>query len=94
MATKLEKTIKRELEIDGQPYTVTISPEGVKLTQKGFRKGREITWKHLWESGSEEGGGGSTRGAGSGGASAGGGARMNASGAGGGGMGGMSGENR
>ena len=96
MATKLDKTIKREIDLDGQPYMVAISPDGVKLTQKGFRKGREITWKHLWESGSEEGsGGGASRGA-SGGASAGGsagGGRMNASGAGGMG-GGMTGENR
>jgi hypothetical protein len=52
MATKLDKTIKRELEIDGQPYTVTISPEGVKLTQKGFRKGSEITWRALLASAS------------------------------------------
>ena len=57
MATKLEKTIKRELEIDGQPYTVTISPEGVKLTQKGFRKGSEISWRALLASaGGAEGG--------------------------------------
>lgn len=58
MATKLDKTIKREIELDGQPYMVAISPDGVKLTQKGFRKGREITWKRLWESGTEEGAGG------------------------------------
>lgn len=57
MATKLDKTIKREIEMDGQAYMVTISPEGVKLTQKGFRKGREITWKGMWASGSEEGSG-------------------------------------
>ena len=37
MATKLDKTIKREIEMDGQAYMVTISPDGVKLTQKGFR---------------------------------------------------------
>jgi hypothetical protein len=55
MATKLDKTIKREIEMDGTAYMVTISPEGVKLTQKGFRKGREITWKQLWASGKEEG---------------------------------------
>ncbi len=55
MATKLDKTIKREIEMDGTAYMVTISPEGVKLTQKGFRKGREITWKNLWSSGTEEG---------------------------------------
>ena len=57
MATKLDKTLKREIEIDGQPFTVAISPEGVKLTQKGFRKGREITWKDMWGSSVEEGGG-------------------------------------
>ncbi len=68
MATKLEKTIKRELELDGQAYTVAISPEGVKMTQKGFRKGRELTWRALWASGQEEGAGsagGSPSGAGS-----------------------------
>lgn len=47
MATKLEKSIKRELEIDGKAYMVTISPEGVKVTQKGFRKGPEITWRSI-----------------------------------------------
>lgn len=47
MATKLEKTLKREIEIDGQAYMVAISPEGVKLTQKGFRKGPEFSWKQL-----------------------------------------------
>ena len=56
MATKLDKTIKREIELDGQAFMVAISPEGVKLTQKGFRKGREMSWKSLWDGGSEEGG--------------------------------------
>jgi ribosomal protein S5 len=55
MATKLDKTIKRELDMDGQAYTVAISPEGVKLTQKGFRKGREMSWKAFWALGTEEG---------------------------------------
>jgi hypothetical protein len=56
MATKLDKTIRREIELDGQPFTVTISPNGVKLTQKGYRKGREITWNDLRETGKEESG--------------------------------------
>jgi hypothetical protein len=47
VATKLEKPIKRELEIDGTAYMITISPEGVKVTQKGFRKGPEITWRSI-----------------------------------------------
>ena len=47
MATKLDKTIKRELELEGKLYTVTISPEGVKITSKGARKGPELTWRTL-----------------------------------------------
>ncbi|MEP6574445.1 MAG: hypothetical protein ABJD11_17220, partial [Gemmatimonadota bacterium] len=47
MATKLDKTIKRELDIEGKLYTVAISPEGVKVTPKGARNGHEVTWKSL-----------------------------------------------
>jgi hypothetical protein len=47
MATKLDKTLKRELLIDGEPYILAISPEGLKLTQKGRRKGQELSWKAL-----------------------------------------------
>lgn len=47
MATKLNKVLKREIDVDGKPYMVTISPEGVKLTEKGKRLGREHTWKGL-----------------------------------------------
>ncbi|HEX6616860.1 MAG TPA: hypothetical protein VF046_11205 [Gemmatimonadales bacterium] len=47
MATKLDKTIKRELDLDGKLYTVTMSPEGVKITPKGARKGQEISWTTL-----------------------------------------------
>jgi len=47
MATKLDKTIKRELELEGKLYTVTMSPEGVKITPKGARKVPEMTWATL-----------------------------------------------
>jgi hypothetical protein len=47
MATKLEKTLKREITIDGKAYMVAISPEGVKVTQKGFRRGPELTWRSI-----------------------------------------------
>jgi hypothetical protein len=47
MPTRLDKTIKRELELNGQLYTVTITPESVKITPKGGRKGQEITWEAL-----------------------------------------------
>ena len=47
MATKLDKLLKREIDIDGKPYMVTLSPEGVKLTEKGKRKGQGVSWKGL-----------------------------------------------
>ncbi len=47
MPVKLDKTLKRELEIDGRPYTITIGPEGVKVTPKGARKGRELSWHDI-----------------------------------------------
>jgi hypothetical protein len=47
MATKLDRDLKREIEIEGKPYMVTLSPLGLKLTEKGKRKGRELLWKDL-----------------------------------------------
>jgi hypothetical protein len=47
MATKLDKSIKRELELEGKLYTVTISPDGVKVVEKGKRKGQEIPWRSI-----------------------------------------------
>ena len=47
MATKLDKAIKRELEVDGKLYTVTISPEGVKVVEKGKRNGNELPWSTI-----------------------------------------------
>lgn len=44
MTTKLEKTIKREITLNDQPYIVTISPEGVKVTGKGKRNGPQLVW--------------------------------------------------
>jgi hypothetical protein len=54
MATKLLKEIRREIEIDGEPFTVAISPSGVKLTRKRFRSGRALSWRALWQSGQDE----------------------------------------
>jgi hypothetical protein len=47
MATKLDKALKREVSIEGEPYMLTISPEGLKLVPKGKRKGLELAWKTL-----------------------------------------------
>jgi hypothetical protein len=47
VTTKLEKALKRQIDIKGKPYVVTITPEGLKLTEKGKRKGQELNWSDL-----------------------------------------------
>ena len=47
MVVKLEKPLRRELSIEGKAHVLTISPEGLKLTEKGRRKGLELAWKTL-----------------------------------------------
>ncbi|HYH81076.1 MAG TPA: hypothetical protein VEX86_14840 [Longimicrobium sp.] len=47
MATKLDKPLKRELEIDGTAYVVTLTPEGLHLVVKGKRKGIDLTWHDI-----------------------------------------------
>ncbi len=47
MATKLSKQLKREIDVDGKPYMITLSPEGIKLTEKGKRLGKDLTWKEI-----------------------------------------------
>ncbi len=47
MATRLDKAIKRELEHQGQLYTVVLSPAGLKVTRKGARKGHELPWETI-----------------------------------------------
>ena len=37
MATKLDKTLKRELDINGEAWMLSIMPEGLKLVPKGKR---------------------------------------------------------
>ena len=47
MTTKLNNAFKRELDIKGEKFTLTVSPEGFKLVQKGKRKGVELNWTQL-----------------------------------------------
>ncbi len=47
MVTKLDKPIKREIEVDGKAFTATISAAGIKLVEKRHRKGRFVTWSGL-----------------------------------------------
>jgi hypothetical protein len=44
MTTKLNAPFKRELELNGEKYTLTVTPEGFRLVPKGKRKGVEIAW--------------------------------------------------
>jgi len=66
MATKLDKAIKRELDIDGKTYTIIMSPDGIKVTPKGGRIGRETSWRTLLGSEGAMGGAGSSSGGGMG----------------------------
>jgi len=47
MTTLLEGTLKRQLSIGGRTYILAVSPEGLKLTLKGRRKGLELQWDAL-----------------------------------------------
>jgi hypothetical protein len=47
MATKLDKALKREIQIGETAYMLTIDPEGLKLVVKGRRNGQELKWKDI-----------------------------------------------
>jgi hypothetical protein len=47
MTTKLEGPLKREFEIAGTLYTLTITPEGMTLVLKGKRNGFALEWAAL-----------------------------------------------
>lgn len=47
MVTKLSHPLRREIEIGKQPYVITLSAEGLKLVEKGHRKGLELVWHDL-----------------------------------------------
>jgi hypothetical protein len=44
MTTRLEKELKREVEVGGEVYTLTLTPDGLRLVPKGRRKGVDLTW--------------------------------------------------
>jgi hypothetical protein len=45
--TPLDKPLRRELEIEGKPYTLTIDPQHLKLVEKGRRNGVDLAWTDL-----------------------------------------------
>ena len=48
MATVLDKELKRQVSVDGADYTVTLGPEGMRLTGRGKRKAEvELRWRDL-----------------------------------------------
>ena len=47
MTTSLESTLRRQIQVNGEDYVVTLSPEGLKITLKGKRKGLELSWSAL-----------------------------------------------
>lgn len=49
MATPLDKPIRREVSIEGNPYTLTLDGDGVTVVKKGGRKGFTVTWASLVE---------------------------------------------
>jgi hypothetical protein len=47
MVTPLQKTLRRELRINDRTFVLTLSPDSLKLTLKGRRKGYELKWEDL-----------------------------------------------
>ena len=45
--TPLDKPLRRALEIGGRSYTLLVDASGLKLTEKGKRKGMELKWTDL-----------------------------------------------
>lgn len=45
--TPLDKPLRRALEIQQRAYTLTVDPQGLKLVEKGRRKGIELAWTDL-----------------------------------------------
>lgn len=47
MTTKLDGTLKREIDIAGASYTLTLTAQGLSLVLKGKRKGLDLAWTDL-----------------------------------------------
>jgi hypothetical protein len=47
MTTPLTKPLKRAITVGDRDYTVTIAPDGVKVVEKGKRKGNELSWEAI-----------------------------------------------
>ena len=47
MTTKIQKPFKREIEVNGEKYTLTLDNDGFRLVAKGRRKGVELRWESI-----------------------------------------------
>jgi hypothetical protein len=47
LMTPLDKPLKRQIEIKGQAFTVTLDATGIKITRKAHRNGIEHRWTDL-----------------------------------------------
>lgn len=47
MTTKLDRPLKREITVNEKAFTLTITPDGLKLVEKGRRNGIDLDWKTL-----------------------------------------------
>ena len=45
--TPLAGPLKRQLDLDGVAYTLTLDADGLRLVEKGKRKGVELRWRDL-----------------------------------------------
>jgi hypothetical protein len=45
--TPLDHPLRREILVDDTPYTLLLTAQGLRLTQKGHRKGVELSWRDL-----------------------------------------------
>jgi hypothetical protein len=45
--TPLDKPLRRLVSVGDRAYTLTIDPHGLKLVEKGHRKGLELDWLDL-----------------------------------------------
>ncbi|TBR06926.1 MAG: hypothetical protein EPO46_11680 [Lysobacter sp.] len=47
MTTRLDAPLRRELDIEGKTYTLTIDAARLRLVPKGRRKGLELRWADI-----------------------------------------------
>jgi hypothetical protein len=45
--TPLDGPLKRQLDVEGVAYTLTLDGDGLRLVEKGRRKGVELAWRDL-----------------------------------------------